>query len=36
MAHLLLHGTLDADILEADHLINPNRVTGGAPGIFRK
>jgi hypothetical protein len=33
--HLLLHGTLDA-ILEADHLTNPTRATGGAPGIFRK
>jgi phospholipase D1/2 len=36
MAHLLLHGTLDATILEADHLTNPTRATGGAPGIFRK
>ena len=36
MAHLLLHGTLDATILEADPLTNPTRATGGAPGIFRK
>ena len=36
MAHRLLHGTLDATILEADHLTNPTRATGGAPGIFRK
>jgi len=36
MAHLLLHGTLDATILEADNLANPTRATGGAPGIFRK
>jgi len=32
MAHRLLHGTLDATILEADHLTNPTR----ASGIFRK
>jgi hypothetical protein len=36
MAHLLLHGTLEATILEADHLSNPTRATGAAPGIFRK
>lgn len=36
MAHYLLHGTLDATILEADHLSNPTRVSGVAPGIFRK
>ncbi|KAK3130776.1 hypothetical protein QOZ80_6BG0497970 [Eleusine coracana subsp. coracana] len=36
MAHHLLHGTLDATILEADHLSNPTRVSGVAPGIFRK
>ncbi|TVU08096.1 hypothetical protein EJB05_41482 [Eragrostis curvula] len=36
MAHYLLHGTLNATILEADHLINPTRATGGAPSIFRK
>uniref|UniRef100_A0A0E0LDA7 Phospholipase D n=1 Tax=Oryza punctata TaxID=4537 RepID=A0A0E0LDA7_ORYPU len=36
MAHLLLHGTLEATILEADHLSNPTRSTGAAPGIFRK
>ncbi|XP_006656220.1 phospholipase D alpha 2 [Oryza brachyantha] len=36
MAHLLLHGTLEATILEADNLSDPTRATGGAPGIFRK
>jgi phospholipase D1/2 len=36
MAHLLMHGTLDATIFEATNLTNPTRLTGSAPEGFRK
>uniref|UniRef100_A0A0D9WRW4 Phospholipase D n=1 Tax=Leersia perrieri TaxID=77586 RepID=A0A0D9WRW4_9ORYZ len=36
MAHLLMHGTLDATIFEATNLTNPTRLTGEAPEGFRK
>uniref|UniRef100_A0A0E0PZW9 Phospholipase D n=1 Tax=Oryza rufipogon TaxID=4529 RepID=A0A0E0PZW9_ORYRU len=36
MAHLLMHGTLDATIFEATNLTNPTRLTGNAPEGFRK
>ncbi|XP_006656219.2 phospholipase D alpha 2-like isoform X2 [Oryza brachyantha] len=36
MAHLLMHGTLDATIFEAANLTNPTRLTGDAPEGFRK
>ncbi|KAF0904688.1 hypothetical protein E2562_036086 [Oryza meyeriana var. granulata] len=36
MAHLLMHGTLDATIFKATNLTNPTRLTGEASEGFRK
>ncbi len=36
MANYLLHGTLHVSIYKAEGLINEDRLTGGAPKLFRQ